>query len=96
MTDDTRQLSGLDQPATYQIEVQGALDASWVEWFDSMTILVERRGNGSFITTLSGSVADQAALRGILSRLWDLNLALLSVFQIGGRPEPAPLDERRL
>ncbi len=58
----------------YQIKVQGRLDESWSGWFDRMDITVE--GN---TTTLTGAVVDQAALRGILSRLWDLNLALISV-----------------
>ncbi len=62
------------QRRVYQIKVQGRLDESWSGWFDRLAITVE--GN---TTTLTGAVADQAALRGILSRLWDLNLALISV-----------------
>jgi hypothetical protein len=65
----------------YQIKVQGRLDESWSGWFNSMTITFE-----GDTTTLTGAVVDQAALRGILSRLWDLNLALISVNPI----EPAP------
>ena len=58
----------------YQIKVQGRLDESWSGWFSGMAVTVE--GN---TTTLTGAVVDQAALRGILSRLWDLNLALISI-----------------
>ncbi len=65
------------QPIAYQIRVQGRLDESWSGWFDRMAITVE--GNS---TTLTGAVVDQAALRGILSRLWDLNLALISVNRV--------------
>ncbi len=65
------------QHSVYQIKVQGRLDESWSGWFNSMAIAFE--GN---TTTLTGAVVDQAALRGILSRLWDLNLALISVNQI--------------
>ena len=69
------------QHRVYQIKVQGRLDESWSGWFNNMTIAFE-----GDTTTLTGAVVDQAALRGILSRLWDLNLALISVNQI----EPAP------
>ena len=62
------------QPMVYQIKVQGRLDESWSGWFNSMAVAFE-----GDTTTLTGSVVDQAALRGILSRLWDLNLALISV-----------------
>jgi hypothetical protein len=69
------------QHMIYQIKVQGRLDETWSGWFNSMTITFE-----GDTTTLTGAVVDQAALRGILSRLWDLNLALISVNPI----EPAP------
>ncbi len=62
------------QHVVYQIKVQGRLDKSWSGWFSGMAITVE-----GDTTTLTGAVVDQAALRGILSRLWDLNLALISV-----------------
>ncbi len=62
------------QRKVYQIKVQGRLDESWSGWFNSMAIAFE-----DDTTTLTGAVVDQAALRGILSRLWDLNLALISV-----------------
>jgi hypothetical protein len=68
---------GLDQAAVYQIKVQGKLDESWSDWFSGMTITF-----GSGITKLTGPVADQSALRGILSKIWDLNLTLISVTRI--------------
>ncbi|MBE9507668.1 MAG: hypothetical protein IMY86_06415 [Chloroflexi bacterium] len=67
-----------DGPMTYQIQVQGKLDEDWSDWFRGMTVAFE---GGT--TTLTGPVADQAALRGILTRIWDLNLTVLSV-TIGG------------
>ena len=70
------------RPLRYQIKVVGRLDEHWSAWFGDMAIAVERRGDGAPITTLSGEVADQAALRGILSKLLDLNLTLISVVQI--------------
>jgi hypothetical protein len=66
-----------DRPTTYQIQVQGRLDENWSDWLDEMTITYD-----SGVTALIGPVADQAALRGILCELWDLNLTLISVVQI--------------
>jgi hypothetical protein len=70
------------QPKTYQIKAQGQLDESWSDWFDQMTVTVEGDANGLPVTTLTGPVIDQAALHGILRRINDLNLPLLSVEQI--------------
>jgi hypothetical protein len=70
------------QPKTYQIKAQGQLDESWSDWFDQMTVTVECNANGLPVTTLTGPVIDQAALHGILRRINDLNLPLLSVEQI--------------
>lgn len=68
-----------NESAVYQIKVQGRLGESWSAWFDGMTVTVEKRDNHATITTLTGPVADQAALHGILSRIRDLGLPLLSV-----------------
>lgn len=65
------------QPSVYKIKMQGRLDESWSGWFNGMTITLD-----GDTTTLTGAVADQSALRGILNKLWDLNLALISVTQI--------------
>jgi len=66
----------------YQIRVQGRLDASWSDWFNGMTLVIEIRDDGSPITTLTGAVVDQAALHGMLAKISDLNLTLISVAQI--------------
>jgi hypothetical protein len=79
MKDVNQQQPGLDQPATYQIKVQGRLDERWTRWFNGLTLTFERGGDGASITTLTGVVADQSALRGILSRIWDLNLTVISI-----------------
>ena len=73
-----QQKLNLDQPATYQIKVLGRLDERWSEWVEGMTITVERQGNGSSVTTLTGTVADQAALQGVLRRLYSLGIPLVS------------------
>jgi hypothetical protein len=69
----------LDQPATYQIKVPGHLDQSWSEWAGGMTITLEGGDDIPPTTTLTGVVADQAALQGLLRRLYSLGLPLISV-----------------
>jgi hypothetical protein len=59
----------------YDIRLKGHLEARWEEWFDGLTITLEEDGS----TLLSGPVADQAALHGILKKVRDLGLPLLSV-----------------
>ncbi len=68
-----------DQREIYEITVQGRLDESWSDWLEGLTITCESRPAGVAITTLRGPVADQAALQGILTRIWSLNLTVLSV-----------------
>ena len=77
--DNIHQRLRLDQPATYQIMVQGRLSEKWSDWFDGMTITVENSNASFTVTTLTGTVADQVALYGLLSRIRDLGLPLLLV-----------------
>ena len=65
----------LTESATYQIRVQGHLEEDWSEWFEGLTISWEKPDE----TLLSGQIADQAALHGILNKIRDLGLPLLSV-----------------
>jgi hypothetical protein len=67
------------QPSVYQIRVQGHLGCQWAEWFEHMTI--RREANGE--TTVTGSVVDQAALHGLLTKVRNLGLPLLSITRIG-------------
>lgn len=62
----------------YQIHVEGVLDERWAEWFSGLTVL--HRGQRE--TVFTATVPDQAALRGILNRLWDLNLPVISVSRL--------------
>jgi hypothetical protein len=64
-------------PVRYSIRVKGHLGPQWSEWFDRMTIILEEDGT----TTLSGPIADQAALHGLLVRVRDLGLELVSISQ---------------
>lgn len=68
----------LDQPVTYQIKVPGALDESWLVWDREIKVSVERDDDGPSVTTLTG-VLDQAALHGLLRRLYALGIPLISV-----------------
>jgi hypothetical protein len=63
----------------YQIKIKGELDQSWGDWLGQVKILAEPLPDGAVITTLQGDFADQPALFGILDRIRDLNLALVSV-----------------
>jgi len=63
----------------YQITVLGKVDPSWSEWFSGLRLTRRLDAHGFSITRLSGVLPDQGALRGVLNRLWDLNLTLLSV-----------------
>ena len=71
-----------DQRVSYRIQVQGELDRGWEEWFNDLTMTLTYTGEQPPVTTLTGPVADQSALRGLLCKLWDLNLTLLSVRRI--------------
>ena len=71
-----------DQTATYQIKVQGRLDERWAQWFDGMSIAFEQAEDGSTVTVLTGLVIDQAALYGLINRMRDLGLPLISVGRI--------------
>jgi len=68
-----------DKPAIYEIRVKGILDSKWADWFDGFTIAPQPDGD----TVLTGPVADQAALHGLLSKVRDLGLPLLSVKRVG-------------
>jgi hypothetical protein len=69
----------------YEIHLQGHLDPRWASWFDGMTLTAD---HGT--TELRGPVADQAALHGLLTRLRDLGLPLLSVVRIEPDPDQDP------
>ena len=71
----------LDRPATYQIKVPGQLNAHWLERNGSVTIAVDSQSDGRAVTTLTGSV-DQAALHGLLRRLYAVGLPIISVLCI--------------
>jgi hypothetical protein len=69
---------------TYQMRVKGHLETEWAEWFDGLTIVNEPNGEA----TLTGPVRDQAALNGLLNKVFGLNLELISVMRV-----PSPTQE---
>jgi hypothetical protein len=73
------------QPSTsrcYQITVEGKIAENWSDWLGGLELVSHKEANGMQVTTLSGVLIDQVALRGLLNRLWDLNLVLRSVQQL--------------
>jgi hypothetical protein len=63
------------EPAYYELRVQGVLDSRWSAWFEGLQVTSDEHGQ----TTIAGPVADQAALHGLLAKVRDLGLELLSV-----------------
>jgi hypothetical protein len=74
------------EPGNYEIRLAGRLDQRWAEWFDGLTLTHE--GDGT--TVLTGPVVDQAALHGLLQKVRDLGLPLVSVTQVAVEaPDPS-------
>jgi hypothetical protein len=75
-----------NQPMVYQIRIKGHLRPQWADWFDGLTITLEEDGD----TLLTGPVVDQAALHGLLKKVRDLAMPLVSVNRIEpGQPAAA-------
>ena len=68
----------LDQPMVYQIRLKGHLGPQWTEWFGGLTITLEESGE----TLLTGPVEDQAALHGLLKKVRDLGMPLISAIRV--------------
>ncbi|MBZ0283610.1 MAG: hypothetical protein K8L97_22935 [Anaerolineae bacterium] len=73
------------EPGHYEIRIMGHLDDRWADWFEGMTITLETNGE----TRLTGPVADQSALHGLLRKVRDLGVQLISVNLI----EPRQTDD---
>jgi hypothetical protein len=83
MSEQTYPKYDADQPLVYQIRIKGHLGQQWMGWFEGLTIALEQNGD----TLLTGAVVDQAALHGILKKVRDLGMPLLSVNSIGASPQ---------
>ena len=73
---DTKTDSG--QPAIYQIRLKGHLGSQWTDWFGGLTVTLEDNGE----TLLTGPVVDQAALHGLIKKVRDLGMPLVSVVSV--------------
>lgn len=76
-----------EAPGIYNIRAQGILDTKWSSRLGGMTITVNRPENQAPVTTLIGELTDQAALLGVLTTLYNLHLAVLSVEFLGERKD---------
>ena len=102
MSSKTNSESENAQPLVYQIRIEGHLGREWTDWFDGLTITLEDNGE----TLLTGPVVDQAALYGLLRKVRDVGMPLLSVsrvrrqcnallsFKQGGKNEDNEQDHR--
>ncbi len=85
---DTKFVSG--KPDLYQIRIEGQLGREWTDWFQGMTITL--RDNGD--TLLTGPVRDQAALFGLLKKVRDLGMPLLSVNRVNpSQPDASDVEK---
>jgi len=78
-----------DLPAVYQIRIEGHLGRTWTGWFTGLSIAQEDNGD----TLLTGAVIDQAALHGLLRKVRDLGVPLVSVNRLETGPAPQTTEE---
>jgi hypothetical protein len=79
MTEALNRTADTSRPTIYQIRVKGHLGSQWKDWFGGLTVTLEDNGE----TLLTGPVADQAALHGLLRKVRDLGIPLVSVVRVG-------------
>jgi hypothetical protein len=85
MTNNPNPKTDPNHPMVYEIKVEGHLGTQWADWFGGATITLEDNGN----TLLTGPVIDQAALYGLLKKVRDLGMTLVSVIRL----KPDRVDE---
>ena len=85
-TEKNRSQSRRDLPRIYEIRIDGHLGSQWSDWFDGLAITLEDDGQ----TLLTGPVVDQAALHGLLRKVRDLGVPLLSVNRVESGQVDAP------
>ena len=83
MSNQQKPKSIVSQPAFYEVRLEGHLGHQWHTWFEGMSMTLEDSGN----TLLAGTVADQAALFGLLRKVRNLGLPLISVIRVERREE---------
>jgi len=83
MSNELDQIINANQPVVYQIKIKGQLHCEWTDWFEGLTITLEEGD-----TLLTGPLADQSALHGLLKKVRDLGMPLVSVSPV----EPDQMD----
>jgi hypothetical protein len=76
-------------PTIYQIRIEGHLGSGWTDWFAGLSITLEDNGD----TLLTGAVVDQAALHGLLKKVRDLGVPLVSINRLEAGPAPQATDK---
>jgi hypothetical protein len=90
MSNEINSESDPGQPTVYQIRIKGHLGRGWTDWFGGLTIRLTDNGE----TLLTCPVVDQAALHGVLRKVRDVGMPLLSVIRVKpGEPEAADVNE---
>ena len=77
-------MSGASWPARYEVRVEGVLDPRWSEWFEGLQV-----DGHDGETVLSGTLADQSALHGVLDKVCDLGLSIITVRRL----TPGPIEQ---
>ena len=80
-----------DAAATYELRIGGHLDQRWSTWFDGLTVTHEDDGT----TTLRGAVTDQAELHGLLTKVRDLGITLISLMSVDDRDVADSQEQQR-
>ena len=86
MSETDRATEDDDEPRLTEIRIKGHLDNRWADWFDGLTITLEDNGD----TLLTGSVVDQAALHGLLKKVRNLGLPLVSIMHVAPKQADGP------
>lgn len=93
MSDKRNSRTGPREPMIYHIRVQGHLGSQWSDWFEGMTITLEDNGD----TLLTGPVVDQARLHGLLKKVRDLGMPLISVNRVdAGRVDASDVTQKNV
>ncbi len=84
----------MEEPDEYCITVSGLIGEHWSVWLGGLSVEHGRGPTDAPISKLRGRVRDQSELRGIINRIWDLNLSVVSIVRLteGGRDEEIQID----
>ena len=85
------EISTVDGAGRYEIRLKGHLDSRWVTWFDGLTLTTCSDGT----TTIQGVVVDQSALHGLLQKVRDVGVPLISVNRVEPGQTDSPTSEPR-